>query len=287
VEILVVDNAPRDRRTRDAVESFARDDERIRYACEPRPGLSRARNHGVAVARHDLVAFTDDDVVVDDNWASAILAGFMADPEAACITGIVASSQLDTGPQRYFDARYAWGEAFEPRRYDLGPHRDASRLYPFKAGLFGTGANFAIRRGAVARLGGFDPLLGAGSPCRGGEDLDMFLRIILSGARICFIPAALVWHGNRASIQDLSGQVYSYGLGLGAYLAKHMRDPRLLGALLRETPLQLGEVLQRMRSASGESQLRTESRLLAVSEARGVAAGAALYLRSAWRGHHL
>jgi GT2 family glycosyltransferase len=235
----------------------------------------------MAQARFDIVAFTDDDTLVDPGWPSVLAAGFAADPEAVCVTGLVASSALDTSCQRYFDARVKWGEVFEPRRYDLAEHRHPSRLYPFKAGIFGTGANFAVRRSAVARLGGFDPLLGAGAPSRGGEDLDMFLRLILAGGRICYLPSAIVWHRHRADAEALSEQIYSYGHGLGAYVAKHLqnRDLRyaLVGHGLREATLLLG----RMRRASQVSQLRAGGRRLALTEAWGVMAGTLCYRRVA------
>ena len=283
LEILVVDNAPTGHETRDLVTALAVDDPRLRYTCEPNPGLSRARNHGLAAAKFDLVAFTDDDTQVDPGWPLAIAAGFAADPEAVCITGLVGSSSLDTGSERYFDSRYSWGEAFEPRRYDLVAHRHPSGLYPFSAGIFGTGANFAVRRDAVDRLGGFDPLLGAGSPGRGGEDLDMFLRLILAGGRICYLPSAVVWHQHRSDTEALSEQIYSYGYGLGAYLAKHLRDGRLPVVLLSQGLRRVGVVLRRMRQASEAGQMRAEGRQLAWNEARGVLAGALRYYRASRR----
>jgi GT2 family glycosyltransferase len=283
VEIIVVDNAPTGDATRVAVTALAHDDPRIRYTCEPRPGLSRARNHGVARARYDIVAFTDDDTMVDSGWPSAIAAGFAADADAMCVTGLVATSALDTGAERYFDSRYSWGEAFEPRRYDLAVHRDPSRLYPFRAAIFGTGANFAVRRSALARLGGFDPLLGAGSPGRGGEDLDMFLRVILAGGRICYLPSALVWHRHRADTQALGEQIYSYGYGLGAYVAKHLLNRQLPATMLAHGLRQGGVMVGRMRRATQESQLRADGRRLGFAEARGVMAGALCYYRASRR----
>jgi len=280
LEILVIDNAPTGPATRELVTELAADDPRLRYTCEPSPGLSRARNHGMAAAKYDLIAFTDDDTQVDSGWPLAIAAGFAADPEAVCITGLVASSSLDTGPERYFDSRYSWGEAFEPRRYDLVTHRHPSGLYPYSAGIFGTGANFAVRRAAVERLGGFDPLLGAGSPGRGGEDLDMFLRMILSGGRICYLPSALVWHQHRADTQALSEQIYSYGYGLGAYLAKHLQDGRLPVVMLGHGLRRVAAVRQRMQQASEAGQMKAHGKRLAWDEARGVLAGGVRYYRS-------
>ena len=163
VEILIVDNAPRSDATRQLVTELAAADPRIRYVREDRPGHSRARNRGVAEARFGVVAFTDDDTVVDPGWLTAIAAGFAADPETVCVTGPVPSLALDTVSQQYFDARIPWASAFDPRRYDLAANRDPYPLYPYAAGVFGGGANFAVRADAVSRIGGVDTALGAGS----------------------------------------------------------------------------------------------------------------------------
>jgi GT2 family glycosyltransferase len=283
LEILVVDNAPTGDDTRELVTALAKADPRIRYTCEPNPGLSCARNHGVARARFDLICFTDDDTRVDPGWPAAIAAGFAADPEAMCVTGLVASSSLDTGSERYFDSRYSWGEAFEPRRYDLVANRHPSALYPFSAGVFGTGANFAIRRGAVNDLGGFDPVLGTGGPGRGGEDLDMFLRVILAGGRICYLPSSLVWHQHRSDVDALGEQIYSYGHGLGAYLAKQLITGTMPVSLLGRGLGHAGVILGRARRASRAGQMRARGKRLTLIEARGVVAGALCYRRIARR----
>jgi GT2 family glycosyltransferase len=283
IEFIVVDNAPSDEATRTIVAEFSATDPRVRYRREPRPGLSRARNHGIAAAQFDLLAFTDDDVIVDPAWPAALVAGFASDPAAACVTGLVATRSLDSAAERYFDSRYSWGEAFQPRRYDLTENQDESRLYPFTAGIFGAGANFAIRRDVITRLGGFDPLLGAGSPGRGGEDLDMFVRVILAGHRICYTPSALAWHRHRATNQALAEQVFSYGWGLGAYLAKRLRTREMSIRFLLRAAGYSARILARMRQASEASQFTARGKWLAVSEALGVLAGCASYYRLAWR----
>lgn len=280
VEILVVDNAPTTDVTRKLVTDLAQQDPRVRYTCELSPGLSRARNHGLTVAKFDLVAFTDDDVIVDPLWPAAFAAGFEADPGAACITGFVASRSLDTRAERYFDSRYAWGESFLPRRYDLVEHRDNSGLYPFSAGIFGTGANFAIRRPEIIGLGGFDSLLGAGSPSRGGEDLDIFVRVILSGNRLCYLPAALVWHRHRADDTALAEQIYDYGFGLGAYLAKRIVRREVTPLTLIYGLGRLAFLAGRMRDATKASQFKRRGLRLAASEVSGIVAGAGRYLRT-------
>ena len=283
LEILVVDNAPTDGATRAVVEELAAGDPRFRYTCEPHPGKSLALNHGLAAASYDLVATTDDDVLVDPRWLSAISAAFAADPETICVTGMVASSALNTQSERYFDARYSWGEGFQPRQYDLVGHRHPSRLYPFSAGVFGTGANCAFRRSAVVQLGGFDPLLGAGSPRRGGADLDMFVRVILAGGRISYLPSALVWHRHRSDTQALAKQIYAYGHGLGAYLAKHFPNPQLRGALVSRGLHLVGTALRRQRMAAHASHMGFGGQQFALYEICGIIPGAIRYWIAARR----
>jgi glycosyltransferase involved in cell wall biosynthesis len=277
LEILIVDNAPSTSATRELVTKLARDDPRITYTCEPSPGISEARNHALATARFDIVAFTDDDVLVDSGWISAIAAGFTADPEVTCVTGFVAPSALDNPFQRYFDNRYPHQGLFAPSRYDMREHRQASPLYPFTAGLFGRGANMALQRSFALSIGGFDTLLGVGAPCRGGEDLDLFVRILLAGGRISYMPAALIWHRHRENADALNQAVYLYGYGLGAYLSKYLpnRELRtgLVGYAVRQAIVHAG----RMLAASESSQLGARSARLAVSESYGVLAGALRY----------
>jgi cellulose synthase/poly-beta-1,6-N-acetylglucosamine synthase-like glycosyltransferase len=279
LEILVVDNAPTTDATCDLVASLASADRRIRYTCEPTPGLSRARNHGLAEARYDVVAFTDDDTLADPGWPAALAAGFASDPQTVCVTGLVVASALETSSEQYFAARYARSQALEPQRYDLGCR--PSRLYPYAAGIFGSGANFAVRRDAIIRLGGFDPLLGVGSQGRGGEDLDMFLRVILAGGRISYLPSALVWHRHRTNAEDLREQIYSYGHGLGAYLAKHRRNRGLQVALLAHGLGQAGRTARRLFRAALRSGRGMGAMRYATTEIRGFVTGAWSYWKTA------
>lgn len=279
LEILVVDNAPSTDDTLNLVCTMAKSDSRIRYTLESSPGLSRARNHALAHARYELIAFTDDDTLADAGWPNALAAGFRDEPETVCVTGFVAPSSLDTNSERYFEARYYGRQTFNPRRYDLNV--GSTQIYPYAAGIFGTGANFGVRRDAVVNLGGFDPLLGVGSQGRGGEDLDMFLRVIQAGGRISYMPSAIIWHRHRANPPALREQVYSYGHGLGAYLAKHIREKTLRTALLRYGFRQAGLTVRSLRRAALRSQLGVGATTYALSEVRGVVAGAISYWRAA------
>jgi O-antigen biosynthesis protein len=244
-EIVLVDNAPSSDATKEAVLAEFGSDSRLRYVREPRPGLSCARNRGVAEATADIVAFTDDDVRVDPWWLDGIVRGFRAAPDVACVTGIIATAEINNAAQLYFHAlhsREEWGYSCERRIYDLTENRDDSPLYPYAAGMFGAGANFAVSRRVVKEIGGFDEALGAGTASGGGEDLNIFMRIILSGNRIVYEPSAIVFHVHRIHLADLSKQMWGYGAGLTAALtaimlgnarARRELPPKVISGVLR------------------------------------------------------
>lgn len=221
-EIVVVDNAQSADATEVAIRGEFGSDPRVLYVREPRPGLSCARNRGVAEANADIVAFTDDDVTADPWWLHGIARGFRAAPGVACVTGLIATAQLESAAQLYFHLRAGWGTECAPRLFDLAANRDDSALYPYSAGIFGAGANFAMSRTVLKELGGFDEALGAGSPSGGGEDLNMFMRVILAGHRLAYEPSAIVWHYHRTDLAGLSGQMRAYGSGCTAALTAMM-----------------------------------------------------------------
>ncbi len=217
-EVVVVDNAARTDATAQVVQRL--DDLRVRLVTEPVPGLSTARNTGLRAARHQIVAFTDDDVVVDPLWLRGIARGFRRAPFVTCVSGLVPSGELRTAAQAYFDQRVSWAGSLRPRLYSMAAPPPDQPLFPFQVGRFGTGANFAVQRDRILALGGFDEALGAGTASQGGEDLDIFFRVLTAGDILATEPAAIVWHRHRSDNEALLKQARGYGLGLGAWLTK-------------------------------------------------------------------
>ncbi|MFJ2178702.1 glycosyltransferase family 2 protein [Streptomyces sp. NPDC087851] len=235
--ILVVDNAPVTTDTRDLVTS--RYAGRVDYAHEPRPGLAVAHNRGIAAADRaaPVLAFTDDDVIADPHWLSALTAPFAADPCLGCTTGLILPARLTTPAQILLESHGGFAKGVVPRLYDPAAPPADQPLFPFTAGSFGSGANMAFRADALRAVGGFDPATGTGTPAKGGDDLYAFVRILAAGHRLRYTPEALVWHHHRETWQDLRNQAYGYGAGLTAYLtAILVRHPALLPALLAKVP---------------------------------------------------
>ncbi|MDQ6746680.1 MAG: glycosyltransferase, partial [Candidatus Dormibacteraeota bacterium] len=235
-EVVVVDNAPSTSATRDCFLRMVGDDARFRYVEEPVAGLSRARNRGLAEAGSRWVAFTDDDVQVDPWWLRGIATGRARDASVGCVTGLVPPAELDNAPQQYFDRRFSWGTRVEPQVYSLADRRGLSSLYPYSAGLFGTGANFAVDRQLMLDLGGFDEALGAGSPAGGGEELDVFVRVLRADRSLAYEPSAVAWHHHRSDPRALRQQLFHYGAGLTAFLTKYVIDSRTTAEILIRLP---------------------------------------------------
>lgn len=221
-EILVIDNAPSDGSTRDAVARF----DRVRHVVEPKAGLNFARNAALANARGALLAFLDDDVVVDRDWFSGLAEAFAGAPEAGGFTGLVLPYRLDTAAQILFERRGGFGRGFARREWHATSF--AYSLHPAGAGMLGAGCNMAFDVALLRSIGGFDEALDTGAPLPGGGDLDIFYRVIRTGRPVIYEPRYAVYHEHRETIAQLRRQYWTWGLGMMAFLVKVMRtDPEI------------------------------------------------------------
>ncbi|MBE1547954.1 GT2 family glycosyltransferase [Mycobacterium sp. OAS707] len=229
-EVLVVDNNPASGLTPPVVEAFA--GANVRLVSAAGSGLSIARNTALKHAHFDIVAFTDDDVIVDPNWLDNLAFGFGRDERVACVCGMVPSAELATPAQSYFDRRVGWARRCDAAVFSLADPPPDDALFPFRVAQYGTGANFAVRTDAAVEVGGFDEGMGIGSPTGGGEDIDMFVRLLLAGWLLVREPSAVVWHQHRRTPEELEDQIHNYGLGLGAWISKLLVKPRTLRMVL-------------------------------------------------------
>jgi glucosyl-dolichyl phosphate glucuronosyltransferase len=184
-EVLVVDNNSKDE-TRAVVERFIQKyPGRFRYLFEAKQGKSNALNSGIRESAGEILAFMDDDVVVDAKWLRT-LASVLADRTWDGVGGRILperdfvppgwlsiTGKYDLAPLALFDLGGQGGEMHEP---------------PF-------GTNMAFRRGVFERLGGFRTDLG---PCPGSEarseDTEFGYRALAAKERLWYEPTALVYH---------------------------------------------------------------------------------------------
>ncbi|MBD0314023.1 MAG: glycosyltransferase, partial [Microcoleus sp. T3-bin5] len=205
-EYVVIDNCP----ATDASSELIKNYPKVRYVREDVPGESAARNRALREAKHEFVAFTDDDAAPDPNWLRSLLRNFR-DPRVMCVTGLVMPLELETEAQEWFECYSPHGRGFERRVFD-GAHCNPLIVSPV-----GVSASMALRKSSIDFIGLFDEALGAGTPAVGGEDCELFARILRAGYRIVYDPRALSWHRHRRTWEELQKILQGYGIAVYAF----------------------------------------------------------------------
>ncbi len=311
VEIVLVDNRPQSK-TEDsqAIWDESGDDVTapIRVVREGRRGLSFARNTGVLAARGEIVAFTDDDVVVDANWLNGIVDAFSRRDDVMCVTGLVIPAELETEAQEICEIFYGgfdrgliprtWTiqrprvgdrvslrrSSFRVREEGLSGESSTKSIYVV-AGNCGVGANFAARRAFALRCP-FDVALGVGSVARSGEDTRFYADVLWAGYQVAYVPTSIVRHTHRRGIDELMNQMRGVGVGLTAYLASLiLEDGRhLVGIMLNGAPSALfrwvRSVFTGQSAAAGRDEKHTYSPSFRRTEVIGMMIGPWLYISS-------
>jgi cellulose synthase/poly-beta-1,6-N-acetylglucosamine synthase-like glycosyltransferase len=161
---------------------------------------SRKKNEGAAHAQADLIAFLDDDVVVDRQWPKRIVEPFRDKqvglasgpslvPEDINWIGRLAGLALSSRAAGYVAERY---------------RRNRAEAYPVDWDRI-IGCNAIYRREAFVGMGGFPP------DFYPGEEMLAAYRTEQAGWRLCFLPAAPVKHYPRSSLRRFWRQMWGYG----------------------------------------------------------------------------
>lgn len=284
LEVVVVDNQPATGAVRAMLAGVA--DERLRVVSEPCRGLSAARNAGVRAATGGVVAFTDDDAHADREWIARLVAPYRH-PGVVATTGLVLPAELATRAQLLFEEFGAFDKGLRRTVWAMGnrdlaaigPRGDGGALFPYSAGVYGSGNNMSFDRRWLVGSGQFDEALGAGSLTRGGEDLDAFCTVLLTGGVLVYEPAAIVWHSARRDLDALRSQLRGYGSGLSAMLTKQLiGGPRAALGIVRRVPAGLVRLLAPGSEKNAGRSAGYPAELSRV-ELRGVLAGPVLYVR--------
>ena len=216
-EIIVIDQS-RDDRTRRVVEQRQLCAGSLTYIHHDGRGLGAAQNLAIAHARYPIVAVTDDDCVPAPDWIARIEQAFAPPSQIDALTGRVLPLGLET-PGLY---------AVSSRTSTVRAEFD-SRAMPWNVG---SGNNFAVKREWLNRIGGNDERLGPGSPGQGAVDMDLFYRLLRTGARIRYEPALLVYHARTSKAGRLARRIpYGYGMGACCSLWLRQKDYQALHVL--------------------------------------------------------
>jgi glycosyltransferase involved in cell wall biosynthesis len=189
----------------------------VRYVSHPqRRGLNAARNSGILESRAPLIAFVDDDVLVPPGWLAALAEGAGRHPQAEAFGGPIRAR---------FEGRVPRGCGREDppiTTLDLGPaDREADFVW---------GANFAVRRSAVERIGPFNEAIVRPH----GDEEDWLERLRAAGGRIVYLAAAGLEHRRTAEdsrLRPLARAAYARGRAARASDSRRGREPSLPGEL--------------------------------------------------------
>jgi polysaccharide pyruvyl transferase CsaB len=262
-EVIVVNNNPTQNRLDESIDQlrdqdFGGDAARLRLIVCPVPGLSAARNVGLAVAAGEIVCFIDDDAIPEPDWLKHILSAYDANANTGVVGGYIVLSVPRRRPAALAPGMEKYWSHF------VGAHEGYTRAnawyeYPW-------GANWTARREALLRAGGFRTRYGRkGDDFGGGEEVAAAAIIARLGYEIGIEPRARVQHDvdpARFTMQHLrrtllAGHISQYGLqrdlvipmesGIRATLYM-LRKINFDPALNRGTPLAWLDMLMRKRA---------------------------------------
>jgi glycosyltransferase involved in cell wall biosynthesis len=199
LEIIVVDGNSTDN-TREIVSQYP-----VKLLLEERPGLNAARNTGIKNSSGEIVAFTDADCIIPENWVSKIVDNFR-DSQVGWVGGNVVG-YYDSFLSHYSD------ESFIPvmrifRKREVLDSVKPPQKYP-------AGCNMAFKRGALKKVGLFDEGIKYGF-----DEDELVERICRGGYKMVLDPNVLVRHKHRPALKELLKQNFNYGRGLGLMLRK-------------------------------------------------------------------
>jgi GT2 family glycosyltransferase len=211
-EILVVDDGDAG-----ATADVVRARPAVRYVPHgARRGLNAARNTGLREAGAELIAFVDDDVLVPPEWLDALARGAARHPEAEAFGGPIRARFEGRAPR-------ACGREEPPiTTLELG---DRDREVDFV-----WGANFAVRRSAVERIGPFDEAIVQPH----GDEEEWLERLRAAGGRVVYLADAGLDHrrtADDARLRPLARAAYARGRGARASDRRRGREPSLAGEL--------------------------------------------------------
>jgi GT2 family glycosyltransferase len=202
----------------------------VRYIHTRRVGASAARNAGIECAKCDLLVFCDDDMYAAPDWLGNLVQALVEAGPRGVVTGRVLPAAAE-----------APGGAAPSIKAD----EDAA-VYRGRIGkdVLYTG-NMAAHRAVFAEVGLFDERLGPGTAFPSAEDNDLGFRLLEKGCSIHYTPGAILYHRAWRTGREQLALRWRYGVGRGAYYARHMRlwDGYMPGRLGRDIGVNLAAML--------------------------------------------
>ncbi|KIQ69286.1 putative acyltransferase [Wenxinia marina DSM 24838] len=274
IELIIVDNAPEpggefvlpERRASmpsGTAGSWRGDRVEASVIQLARPGLSAARNVGLAACTGSVIVLIDDDCRLRKDYFKAldnVVSNYPDGHEGKALLLLGGRVELGDPLDLPFTIRPL--DEREVYRRDVHP------------GGFVPGCNCVMTRATLERLGGFDEYLGAGTPLRSGEDTDYLIRAVEAGVTVECLPQIVVrhYHGRR-SHDEVAKLHYGYAFGNGALYVKYRRTAPWLAKHFYWT------LRSAVRERFGGPSFDTRNKLTYQSTLRGNISGAGAYIK--------
>jgi GT2 family glycosyltransferase len=202
-EVIVIDDG-----SIDSLAGIAGQSPGVIYVRQEHAGLGVARNRGATEARGEILAYTDDDCVVDEDWLHYLAAAFENSGFAA-----VGGPNISPPPVNRTEACVA-----------AAPGAPAHVLLDDCIAEHLPGCNLAVTREAFEAVGGFCP-----GYIAAGDDVDFCWRLQDAGFVIGFSPPAMVWHRRRISVRAYLRQQIGYGRAEAILIGEHPERYGMMG----------------------------------------------------------
>lgn len=162
-------------------------------------GFGYARNQSIKLAKHELVAFADDDCIAEPDWLKNLIQPLIAQPELLATAGMVRVPEC--GPIGECESILGFPGGGVKLLHQSGGQ-------PASTATFST-CNCAIRLSAIRTAGGFD------ESRRFGREDEALSQHIASNGRILFVPDAVVRHAPRDSFRAIWPWFFRRGRAAG------------------------------------------------------------------------
>lgn len=228
VEVLIIDNDPDDSSSGDLCSGYSG----LRYLRICERGKTNALNYGISQSSASLIAFTDDDAIVDSkDWLFTMATHFQENPNLGYVSGNVIAFETRTDAQRIWESK---GGLSKGTTFKVWHTQQLKADYGFKVWplteIF-AGANSMIPREVLLSVGSFNPLFGPGGILPHGEFLELGYRIIRARYDVLYDPNPKILHQHPAVKWDLQKKLFLYGRGdtsLHTYIFLKYADLRSL-----------------------------------------------------------
>ncbi len=194
-EVLVIDDG-----STDDTAAIAKSFDFARYHHQDHAGLSVARNLGMRLASGEIIAYTDDDCIPDEDWLHHLALAF-DDPQWVAVGG----PNIPPAPRSSTEIVVA-----------AAPGAPAHVLLNDTEAEHLPGCNLAIRKPALEAIGGFRKVF-----TTAGDDVDVCWRLQATGGKLRFAPAAFVWHHRRFTVSAYLRQQRGYGRAEALLIKSH------------------------------------------------------------------